>query len=59
MPAEWERHARCWMAWPDRPDLWGENLADTQQAYARVARAIAGFEPVKKVRPFSLLRSDR
>ena len=22
MPAEWEPHARCWMAWPYRPDLW-------------------------------------
>ena len=49
MPAEWERHARCWMAWPDRPDLWGENLADTQQAYARVARAIARYEPVTMI----------
>ena len=24
MPAEWEPHARCWMAWPDRPDLWDD-----------------------------------
>lgn len=46
MPAEWEPHARCWMAWPDRPDLWGETLPATQEAYARVARAIAAFEPV-------------
>lgn len=49
MPAEWQLHARCWMAWPDRPDLWGENLADTQQAYARVARAIARYEPVTMI----------
>ncbi len=49
MPAEWQPHARCWMAWPDRSDLWGENLADTQQAYARVARAIARFEPVTMI----------
>ncbi|HEV7371320.1 agmatine deiminase family protein, partial [Arenibaculum sp.] len=20
MPAEWERHSRCWMAWPCRPE---------------------------------------
>jgi agmatine deiminase len=37
------------MAWPDRPDLWGENLADTQQAYARVVRAIARYEPVTMI----------
>jgi agmatine deiminase len=49
MPAEWERHARCWMAWPDRLDLWGEGLAGTQQAYAEVARAIAAFEPVTMI----------
>jgi agmatine deiminase len=46
MPAEWEPHARCWMAWPHREDLWGVRLPQTQAAYARVARAIARFEPV-------------
>ncbi len=46
MPAEWEPHARCWMAWPERRDLWGESLPETQRAYARVARAIGSFEPV-------------
>jgi len=49
MPAEWERHARCWMAWPEREDLWGERLPETQRAYARVAQAIASFEPVTLV----------
>ena len=46
MPAEWVPHARCWMAWPDREDLWGESLAQTKQGYADVAQAIAAFEPV-------------
>jgi agmatine deiminase len=46
MPAEWERHARCWLAWPDREDLWGPSLPDSKRAYANVARAIASFEPV-------------
>ena len=49
MPAEWERHERCWMAWPERPDLWGENLPATQRAYARVAQAIGCFEPVTMI----------
>ena len=50
MPAEWERHERCWMAWPDRTDHWGEeHLAETQQAFAAVARAIRAFEPLTMV----------
>ncbi len=49
MPAEWERHAGWWMAWPERPDLWGESVPETQRAYARVARAIAAFEPVTMI----------
>ncbi|GAB4391894.1 MAG: agmatine deiminase family protein [Kiloniellaceae bacterium] len=46
MPAEWAAHARCWMAWPCRDALWGEGLEAARDAYAAVARAIAGFEPV-------------
>ena len=46
MPAEWEPHERCWMAWPCRMETWGDNLAATQSAYADVANAIGEFEPV-------------
>src|SRR3546814_18759264 len=46
MPAEWAPHARCWMGWPCRADLWGEGLEAARAGYAAVARAIAGFEPV-------------
>ncbi len=49
MPAEWQAHARCWMAWPCRPALWGEGLMAARVAYAEVARTIAGFEPVTMV----------
>src|SRR5262249_19612253 len=49
MPAEWERHSRCWMAWPCREDVWGEHLDAAHAAYADVARAIAEFEPVTLV----------
>jgi agmatine deiminase len=49
MPAEWEPHARCWMAWPCRLGLWGNRLAAARAAYAAVARAIARFEPVTMV----------
>ncbi len=46
MPAEWARHAGCWMAWPRRPDTWREGGAPAQTAFAAVATAIAATEPV-------------
>jgi len=49
MPPEWDRHAACLMAWPSRPDLWGERLEDAKRDYAAVAQAIAHFEPVLMV----------
>ncbi|HVJ53278.1 MAG TPA: agmatine deiminase family protein [Aliidongia sp.] len=46
MPAEWAPHARSWMAWPCRTDLWNGREAEAKAAFAAVARAIAGFEPI-------------
>jgi agmatine deiminase len=46
MPAEWEPHAGCWMAWPERPDNWRDGARPAQEAYAAVAGAIAASEPV-------------
>lgn len=53
MPAEWARHAATWMVWPHNQALWettwGVTLAQVQQDFARVANAIARFEPVKMI----------
>ncbi|UCH73918.1 MAG: agmatine deiminase family protein [Rhodospirillales bacterium] len=49
MPAEWQLHARCWMAWPCREELWGDRIEDARQAYAGVARVIAEFEPITMI----------
>jgi agmatine deiminase len=46
MPAEFERHDGCWMAWPERPDNWRLGAAPAQEAFAAVAEAIAVSEPV-------------
>jgi agmatine deiminase len=46
MPAEFAPHAGCWMLWPERPDNWREAARPAQLAFARVAAAIAQFEPV-------------
>jgi agmatine deiminase len=49
MPAEWEPHARTWMAWPCRAQIWGDNLGAAREAYAEVAQSIGGFEPVTMI----------
>lgn len=49
MPAEWEPHARCWMAWPCRPESWDNGMQAAYEAYTAVARAIRRFEPVTMV----------
>jgi agmatine deiminase len=46
MPGEFEPHSGCWMLWPERPDNWREAARPAQRAFARVARAIARFEPL-------------
>lgn len=47
MPAEWYPHERCWMAWPCHLSTWSKvGLERARVAYARVAQAIAQYEPV-------------
>jgi agmatine deiminase len=46
MPAEFEPHAGCWMAWPERPDNWRLDAGPAQRAFAAVAEAIAVSEPL-------------
>jgi agmatine deiminase len=48
MPPEWAPHSRCWMAWPCHEATFPD-LAGARRAYARVARAIARFEPVTMI----------
>ncbi len=46
IPAEQGPHKRCWMAWPSLTDFWGKDLSAVRDVCARVARAVAAFEPV-------------
>lgn len=47
MPAEWHPHERCWMAWPCHLQTWSKiGLDKARTAYAKVANAIARYEPV-------------
>lgn len=60
MPAEWEPHSRCWMAWPCREALWRNGLGPARLAFAAVVRAVAAHEPVTlMVRPEDLDEARR
>ncbi|MEO0425783.1 MAG: agmatine deiminase family protein [Pseudomonadota bacterium] len=58
MPAEWDPHERCWMAWPCREGMWEDPQA-TAEAYTRVAHAIADYEPVAMLVPPHLAKGAR
>jgi agmatine deiminase len=49
IPAEWEPHEACWIAFPHLADEWPLNLAEAQRTIADLCRAIAGpgNEPVR------------
>jgi len=46
MPAEWETHERCLMAWPTRADLWGPYFEEAKREFAATTNAIVRFEPL-------------
>ncbi len=46
MPGEFEHHDGCWMLWPERTDNWREQAKPAQEAFVKVATAIAKYEKV-------------
>lgn len=55
MPAEWQPHQGCWMAWPSNPAIWSNGIEVARRNFAEVVRAVADFEPVSLlVRPADL-----
>ena len=59
MPAEFEPHRGCWMAWPERADTWRLAAGPAQEAYAAVAEAIHASEPVTMAVSDALFESCR
>lgn len=41
MPAEWEKHERIWMGWPQRPDVWRDKAGPGMQAFVQVCACSA------------------
>ena len=48
-PAEWERHAATWIAWPHHEPDWPGKLAPIPWVYAEIVRVIARRERVEIV----------
>jgi agmatine deiminase len=46
-PAEWERHAATWIAWPHHEPDWPGKLAPIPWVYAEIARALHAHERVE------------
>jgi agmatine deiminase len=47
MPAEWEPHLATYLVWPHNRDTWPGKFELIPPVYARMAAAVAGFEPIR------------
>jgi agmatine deiminase len=45
-PAEWERHAATWIAWPHNHDTWPGHFAGVPEVFTELIRTVSHFEPV-------------
>jgi agmatine deiminase len=46
IPAEWEPHECCWMAWAVHPE-WGKAVNKVKRELSEVVQTIARYEPVR------------
>lgn len=46
MPAEWDRHAATWLAWPHDPKTWPQRVDVIERRYVEFIRAVALGERV-------------
>ena len=47
MPAEWEPHEATWLAWPQNPEAWTNNLKMVQDIWVEIARVLSWGEKVR------------
>lgn len=47
MPAEWEPHLATYLVWPHNRETWPGKFEPVAPAFARIAAALAQFEPVR------------
>lgn len=58
IPAEWEPHACCWMAWAVHAE-WRNHVSLVKDELSAVVRTIAQYEPVRLLAPQSELAEAR
>ncbi|MET4481606.1 agmatine deiminase family protein [Bradyrhizobium sp. F1.13.3] len=58
MPAEWEPHAFCFMAWAVHRE-WGADVANVKQELREVISTVAEYEPVRLLVPPDLIDEAR
>ena len=44
LPAEWQTHRSCWLAWPTDKTEWGPELQTVQETFVALCYAIADFD---------------
>jgi agmatine deiminase len=44
LPAEWERHSACWLAWPSHQELWLDYLPMVQREFTALCEAICDID---------------
>ncbi|ATZ16474.1 agmatine deiminase [Entomoplasma freundtii] len=49
MPGEFVEQDSCWMAWPQRTDVWRGGAKPIQEAVVNVANAISKYEPLNVI----------
>ena len=59
MPAEFDLHAGCWLAWPKRPEIWRADGKPAKRAFTQVVNAISKFEPVTVIAHNAQVRWSR
>ena len=50
IPAEWEPHSCCWMAWAVHPE-WGRCVDEVKRELREIIATVAEYEPVRLLTP--------
>jgi agmatine deiminase len=58
IPAEWELHDFCWMAWAVHRE-WGKAVQKVKRELSEVVRTIARYEPVRLLAPHTAVGEAR
>jgi agmatine deiminase len=53
IPAEWEPHACCWMAWAVHGE-WGKSINKVKRELSEVINTVSRYEPVRLLAPRGL-----